>query len=48
LPATPGKDRNPPILLKNSFLAADQNFAAPWSLQHKKDAGDQQILRKIR
>jgi hypothetical protein len=35
-------------MLKNSFLAADKNFAAPWSLQCKKDVGDQQILRKIR
>jgi hypothetical protein len=30
-----------PILLKNSFLAAHLNFAAPLSRQYKKDVGDQ-------
>jgi hypothetical protein len=34
--------------LKNSFSAADHNFAAPWRRRHKKDAGDQRDWRKIR
>jgi hypothetical protein len=34
--------------LKNSFSAIDQNFAAPWSQQHKKDVGGQEVWRKIR
>lgn len=40
--------RYEPIVLKNSFLAADQNFAVPWSQQNKKNVGAQQVLRKIR
>jgi len=41
-------DQERQILLKNSFSAADHNFAAPWSRRHKKDAGDQWDWRKIR
>jgi hypothetical protein len=38
--------RNPPILLKNSFLATEQNFAAPWSRQYKKDWGGSRFDQK--
>ena len=46
--SAPANYRLWPIVLKNSFLAADQNFAAPWSLKQNKDVVGQQMVREIR